>query len=85
MTFWLKYVIRLKSCSGSRFMLLYLKTLFGAVCSEVSAKFEFFFCFKLIFLMFLERFDVVIVKIKKYYCEAFPSKKHFEKQPQSYF
>jgi hypothetical protein len=38
--------------------------------------------------MFLNYFDTLILKIiflKKYYFNVFPTKKHFEKQPQPYF
>jgi hypothetical protein len=51
-------------------------------------KFFYFFYFKLIFfLVFSDHFDALISKIifkklKKKYFDAFPSEKHFEKQPQ---
>jgi hypothetical protein len=38
------------------------------------------FSFKLFFLVFLDCFDVLILKIRKYYFDVFSSKKHFEKQ-----
>jgi hypothetical protein len=53
--------------------------------------FYFFLYFKLIFfLVFSDNFYALITKIlkkikKKYHFGAFPSKKHFEKQPQPHY
>jgi len=58
---------------------------FRVVWNCVSQNFDFFWLI-IFFLMFLDVFDVLMSKIiykkwKKYYFDAFPSKKHFEKQP----
>jgi len=49
--------------------------------------FKFFFCFKLIFLVFLNRFDILILKInlKKYYFNTFSNKKYFKKQYHPFY
>jgi hypothetical protein len=46
--------------------------------NHVFKNFEFFFVKNNVFLMFSDRFDVLILKIKKYYFNAFLNKKYFK-------
>ena len=54
------------------------------ISKTVSKKNIFFLCFKSIFCMFSDRFEVVMSKIiffkKKFYFDIFSSKKYFKKQ-----
>jgi hypothetical protein len=55
------------------------------VSKEFLKKFKIFLFFLYLKLIFLDHFDALISKmifLKNYYFDIFPSKKHYEKQPQ---
>jgi len=67
----------------------YLFLRFKSILKKIEF-FYFFLCYKLIFFMFLDHFDVLILKIilkklKKYYFNIFLNKKYFKLQSLPYF